>query len=213
VSRVAAALLACVAVLLPDGRVIAQSRFGGQLRGVLSLAGVERDQTGLTAQLDGTLIGLDGTLRYGMLELSGRYLEGGIEREGGAAAQDLIDGELQVRVRPLRFLAIGLGPHARSYVEAGTERWLVWEASAALSMWLVQDVLRSSLDLRLGLGGSVNSGAPFGAGRSVAGGLELRFPRTPIFVGVAYSVDRLSLADDARIDTVEQFVVRAGIWP
>ncbi len=212
-SRAAAALLACAAVLLPDGRADAQPRFGGQLRGVLSLAGVERTRADLTAQLDGTLIGLDGTLRFGMFELGGRYLEGGIAQGDGVASQDLVDGELQVRVRPVRFLAIGFGPHARSYVEAGTERWLVWEASAAMSAWLVRDVLRSSIDLRLGLGGSVNSGAAFGAGRSVAGGLELRFPRTPIFVGVAYSVDHRSLADDSRIDTVEQFVVRAGVWP
>jgi hypothetical protein len=207
------ALLALASVLLPDGSAEAQSRISGRVRGLLSVTGVERDQTGQTAQLDGTLIGAEGTLRYGMFELSAGYQQGSVEQGDGGAEQDLVDGDLKVRVRPVRFLVVGLGPQVRSYVEAGTERWLVWEASAAMDMWLVRDVLRSSLDLRLGLGGSVNSGAAFGAGRSVAGGLEMRFPRTPIFLGIAYSVDHRSLANDARIDTVEQFVVRVGVWP
>lgn len=210
--RVRVVLVLAAVVLAPD-RVAAQSRFGGELRGLVSVSALERTQSGIAAELDGTLIGGGAAVRFAFLELRGRYLQGTVEQEGGTTAQDLVDGDLQLRVRPVRFLSIGFGPHARSYVEAGTERWLVWQARAGLDVWLVPNVVRGALDLALGLGGNVNSGAEFGAGRGVTGGLELRVPGTPIFVGVGYSLDRLSLRDDTRVDTVEQFLVRAGVWP
>ncbi len=214
-SRAALILLLAGGALVLCRDAAAQSRF--RVRGLVSVPGVERAQAATTAQLSGTTIGLSGAVRLSFLELAARYLQGSIEQSQGSSSQDLVEGELQIRARPLGFIRplrsfwIGIGPHARSYVEGGTERWLVWEVRGGLDAWLLPGSLSASLELALGLGGSVNSGVAFGSASGVEGGVDFRIPRTPLFLGIAYRVDQMSLEGDTRTDTVEHFLVRAGI--
>jgi hypothetical protein len=213
-SRTALALLLVGGALVPSGDAVAQSRF--QVRGLVSVPGVERAQPASTAQLNGTTIGLSGAFRFSFLELAARYMQGSIKQSQGSSSQDLVEGELQIRARPLRAIRalrgfwVGFGPHARSYVEGGTERWLIWEARAGLDAWLLSGSLTASLELALGVAGSVNSGVAFGSASGVEGGVDFRIPRTPLFVGIAYRVDQMSLEGDSRTDTVEHFLFRAG---
>jgi hypothetical protein len=211
--RTSGVLLVIGVMLLVGEDVSAQPRFVGDLRGLVSVTGVERTQGESLVQLDGTLIGLTAAFRVGFLELGLRYAEGSIEQDAGGQAQDLVMGELQLRVQPVSFFQVGIGPHARSFVSDGTERWLVWEAEARLGAWLIPDIVRGTLDVALGLGGSINSGAEFGSASGVAGGLEVKVPSTPLYVGMGYSVDQLAQAEDTRTDTIEQFFLRVGIWP
>ena len=211
--RTSGIMLVIVVMLMVGEDVSAQPRFVGDLRGLVSVTGVERAQGESLVQLDGTLLGLTAAFRVGFLELGLRYAEGSTEQDAGGQAQDLVMGELQLRVQPVSFLQVGIGPHARSFVADGTERWLVWEAEARLGAWLLPDLVRGTLDVALGLGGSINSGAEFGSASGVAGGLEVRVPSTPLYVGMGYSVDQLTQAENARTDTIEQFFLRVGIWP
>src|SRR2546422_651229 len=73
-----------------------------------------------------------GALAMGRVELSVSYLQGTLNRDGGAAAaRDLVEGTVRLGVRALDWLTLETGPHARAYTLAGsTQRWLFWELRA-----------------------------------------------------------------------------------
>jgi len=198
--------------VLPAGDAAAQSRFGWGIAGGLALPSVQREADASVAKLSGTTFGGWAHIRYAFVEFGAHYLQGSIDDGAGGSAQDLVEGSAFVHVRPVRQAFLGFGPRARSYVEGGaTERWLTWEARAGVDAWLFSELLRSSLEVSLALGGNVSGGLAVGSGAGVEGGVDLHIPRTPLFVGVTYRLDQVAIDGLDRRDTVEQFRFRFGI--
>ena len=210
VRRTALALVAFGVLVAAEAN--AQSRFGFGVSGLIGFPSVQHDVGGVVETLSGTTVGVGAYVRFASVEVGGRYLQGSIDDAGAGRTQDLVEGAAALLVRPVRPLSIGFGPRARSYVEGGgTERWVTWEARVGLDTWLFPRVLRSAIEVSLAVGGSESGGASIAAGKGVEAGLDLRIPRTPLFLGVAYRVDQVRLDGDTRQDTVEQFLLRVGI--
>jgi hypothetical protein len=165
---------------------------------------------------------LDGAFGVGIVTLGIRYLQSSLGNDSVAENTDLIEGETLLWVAPVRWANLGFGPHLRSYARDGaTERWVLWELRARGNATLLSPRVSGYAELWTVVGGSLNSAAPFGGGRGLEGGLRLDYPRWPIgvpligrlpfSVRVRYRVERLTLEDDARTETVEQFGVAFGI--
>lgn len=209
--RRAALTLAALAALTA-GDAAAQSRFGFGAAGMVAFPNVRHEIGTAVETLSGTTFGGGVYVRYAFVEIGGRYLEGSIENAEAGRTQDFVEGAAALLVRPIRPLSVGFGPRARSFIEGGAnERWVTWEARVGLDTWLFPRVLRSAIEVSLAFGGSESGGASIAVGKGVEGGLDLWIPRTPLFVGVAYRVDQARLDDDARRDTVEQFLLRVGV--
>src|SRR5256885_6441584 len=89
-----------------------------------------------TDQLTGTVLGGQGAVALGRVELALGYLQGKIGPEGaGARGQDLVEGVALLGVHPAPWLRIAAGPHVRSYMlTGGTQlRWVFWELRARAS--------------------------------------------------------------------------------
>jgi hypothetical protein len=189
-----------------------QRRLSGTVAALVGSATVGRVASISSEQLSGPLFGLRGTLRFWRVELIGQYAQGNLGAEGGSVSEDLVEGGLTLAVRPVPQLSLGIGPHARSYVtDVSTERWTFWEARARLETDLVGTSVRSSLEGWFALSGGVSTALPFGNGRGIEGGVRVRVASTPAWVRLAYRVDRGTLSNDLRVDTVEQLFIQVGI--
>src|SRR5437879_4872565 len=110
------------------------TRGGGQ--GLVRAAGLSIGSTRVRGvdQLTGTVVGGQGDVALGRLELALGYVQGKIGPEGASApGQDLVEGVALLGVRPAPWLRLAVGPHARSYtLTGGTElRWVFWSCAPA----------------------------------------------------------------------------------
>src|SRR5947199_39734 len=103
-----------------------------------------------TDQLTGTVLGGQGTVALGRLELAIGYVQGKIGPEGASGAgQDLVEGVALLGVRPASWLRLAVGPHARSYTLTGGTplRWVFWELRARASSAFVGSAGRGYVEL------------------------------------------------------------------
>src|SRR2546430_3366171 len=117
-----------------------------------------------TDQLTGTVVGGQGTVALGRLELALSYLQGKIGPEGGGArGQDLVEGVALLGVHPAAWLRIAAGPHVRSYMlTGGTQlRWVFWELRARASGAFVGSEARGHVELWRALSARVNAPGAF----------------------------------------------------
>jgi hypothetical protein len=123
---------------------------------------------------------------------------------GSAASRSLVEGSLAVVYRARPWLTLQAGPHLRAYVApSGTERWVFWEARAHGESTIIPDVLVAHVEGWLAVISSVNVGPGAGGARGGEAGLTLRMRRWPVDLRLAYAVDRASLANDVRTETLE----------
>src|SRR6059058_3814534 len=109
-------LLAAMLVALAAGTTLA----GAQ--GLVPAAGLSIVSARVrgTDQLTGTVVGGQGSVALGRLELALGYVQGKIGPEGaGSRGQDLVEGVALLGVRPAPWLSVAAGPHARSYMLTG----------------------------------------------------------------------------------------------
>jgi len=207
----ALALLICA---LSSARTLeAQQRDRFLLSGMAGLASVTQKATLDTVESSGVVFGLEAGVRFWRAELRGRYVQGKIDADGETQSTDLVEGELLLGVWPVDHLALRFGPRARSYVtDAGTVRWVFWEARARFEANLVSDPrLQSYVEGWYVLSGSVNAAAPFGNGRGLEGGVGLLIPSTSVRVRLGYRVDQGTLEGGTRTEAVEEFILAVGI--
>jgi len=206
-------LLGCCALAATRTPLRAQTRLS--LVGGLGPAAVHvhsRTETGDEA-LSGTVGGGDGMARLGRLELDISYLEGRLQPDTiGPAARDYVEGRALLGVHALSWLALKIGPHARSYVTgAGTQRWVFWEAHVRADGSLAGSQLRSYVELWRVLSASVNVIEPYDYGQGGEAGLLLRLPRAPVWAGLAYGLDHSKLGGGLRLETHEAVRLTIGI--
>ncbi len=162
----------------------------------------------------GTVLGGLATLRFGRVDLEGRYLQGVLQPQDGVSPRrDFVQGQLAVGVHATPWLVAQTAARARAYVTpAGTERWVVWLLGARVAAPLVGTTVRGDVGLWSALALSANVGSAQGrSGRGGDAGVTLLLPGRPWWFRLAYGIDRSTVAGAGRSDTVEEFTVTVGV--
>src|SRR5256884_2493132 len=117
-----------------------------------------------------------GAVGLGRLQLSVSYLQGTLNRDGAfGASRDLVEGTVMLGARPLTWLTLETGPHARAYtLSAGTQRWLFWELRARAASAFVGSAVPGVGGVGGGIPGGGEGRGPFGLAQGRAGGGGVR---------------------------------------
>lgn len=161
----------------------------------------------------GVAVGGGGMIHTGHAALEASYLQARLVADtGSASARDLVEGSVQLVVRPTVWLALGGGPHIRAYVTpGGTERWVLWEARARFEGALVSRLVWTDLELWRALAADVNIGS---GSRTAQGGevrLTVRLPQAPVWARLSYRIDQAKNGGGAGIETLEGIGVSLGV--
>jgi hypothetical protein len=169
-------------------------------------------QSGVTQLRRGATWGGEGGFGIGPAALTVRYLQGSIDSAAGTAPVDYVEGQALLMIRPVRWVGIGFGPHARSFIEpGGTQRWLMWEVHGQGFAPLVGSFLEAYLEGWAVVGSSIDLVEPLDHGVGVEGGMRVALGRLPVSVRVRYRTERLALGGGAREETHEQIALAIGI--
>ncbi len=169
-------------------------------------------QAGDTQLRSGSTWGGEGAFGLGPATLTVRYLQGSIDAAAGTAPADFVEGQALLMVRPLRWVAVGFGPHARSFVEpGGTQRWLMWEVHGQGVAPLVGSFLEAYLEGWAVVGSSIDLVESLDHGLGMEGGLRVALGRLPVSVRVRYRTERLALGSGLRQETHEQVALAIGV--
>ena len=186
--------------------------------GVLTVGSTRvRSQSG---QFSGAVVGGDGTLSFGRLELALSYVQGKVDSVGASAAaggggHDLVEGSVLLGARPLSWLTIATGAHARSYtLTSGTQRWVFWELRARAAGAFIGSAARGYVELWRALSADVNVPESFDHAQGGEAGMIIRFARAPLQARVAYRMDHTVLKSalgGTRLETVDGLMVGFGL--
>ena len=188
----------------------------GGAQGLVPAAGLAIVSTRVRGvdQLTGTVVGGQGDVALGRLELALGYVQGKIGPEGASApGQDLVEGVALLGVRPAPWLRLAVGPHARSYtLTGGTElRWVFWELRARVSGAFVGSAGRGYLELWRALSASVNAPEPFDHAQGGEAGMVVHLARAPLELRLGYRIDHAVLGGGTRLETVDGVVIGVGL--
>ena len=167
-----------------------------------------------TDQLTGTVVGGQGSVALGRLELALGYVQGKIGPEGaGSPGQDLVEGVALLGVRPAPWLRVAAGPHARSYMlTGGTQlRWVFWELRVRASGAFVGSAGRGYVELWRALSASVNAPEAFDHAQGGEAGMVLHLARAPLELRLGYRIDHAVLGGGTRLETVDGMVIGVGL--
>jgi len=167
-----------------------------------------------TDQLTGTVVGGQGSVALGRLELTLGYVQGKIGPEGaGARGQDLVEGVALLGVRPAPWLRVAVGPHVRSYMlTGGTQlRWVFWELRARASGAFVGSAGRGYVELWRALSASVNAPESFDHAQGGEAGMVVHLARAPLELRLGYRIDHAVLGGGTRLETVDGMVIGVGL--
>ena len=117
----------------------------------------------------------------------------------------------------LRFLAtpwlsMQVGPHARRFdTPLGAERWVTWRLGGRADVAIAGPSVRGHAMLWRALGLQVN--VPPGSGSASGGevGVTIDLASRPVWLGLAYGIDRAQVRDAAWRETVETLTFTAGL--
>jgi hypothetical protein len=169
-------------------------------------------QGGATRLRSGATWGGEGAFGLGPVVLSVRYLQGSIDSATGTTPVDYVEGQALLMIRPVRWLAAGFGPHARSFIEpGGTQRWLMWEVHGQGFAPLVGSLLEAYLEGWAVVGSSIDLVESLDHGLGIEGGMRVALGRLPVSVRVRYRSERLALGSGLRQETHEQIALAVGI--
>jgi hypothetical protein len=161
-----------------------------------------------TVQLSGPLFGGHGTLSAGRLQLDVDYLQGKVNDGPGAPSRDVVEGRASLGFRPISWLALKAGPHARAYVFAGgTQRWLFWEVRARAEGIFIGSTVGGYAELWRAVSADVSVPESFDNAQGGEAGMIVRLERMPLAARIAYRIEHAALGGGSRVETVEGVVV------
>ena len=163
----------------------------------------------LTTSLSGVLVGGEGGLIRGPLDLRVSYAEGSAST--GPIRRDHVEGSLFIGVRPLSGLAVGGGPHAIAFATDSTsERWVEWQVRARYDGPVIERLVRAYVEGWVAVAGSAGTVGEFGRGRGGGAGLEVRLGTTPLVGRLGYAIGESRLRGGSRRETVEGLTLAIG---
>jgi hypothetical protein len=175
----------------------------------------QRTAAGNTDEQSGFMASAVGTASAGPIGLELSYLEGQLRPQGSSLSlpQDLVEGQALLGLRPLSWVTLSGGPHARAFIRGGvTERWLYWEGRARAEAVMASQGVRGYVTVWHTLTGSVtNAAGAFGDGQGGEVGLKVRVPRSPVWLQMSYAIERARLAPGLGSDTVEGLTAFLGV--
>ncbi len=200
--------LAAALLALSAAPLLAQS---GAVRAVVHGVWVTGDRPTGARERTGLGLGGEATFGVGPAGLAVGYLEGSLDETGGAST-DFVEGHAFFTLRPLRWAALGFGPHVRSFIEpGGTQRWLLWEAHVQAATELLGPTIEAYAEGWVVVSAEVEVSEPFDGGRGLEGGLRVAVGRLPVALRLRYRLERLELGGGTRRETVEQVGLAVGI--
>ncbi len=214
IRRMGAAVFGAVLIL---GPAVSHAQTAEKsVAGTLLLTRLDRELTPVSGSpsnesFSGVALGLEGTVPVWRFELDLRYLYGKLNSDNPDLDLDLVEAELMLGLRPLPWVVLKAGPHARAFntVES-TERWLFWEIRARVEAGLLTPRLGSYFELWGALVGNVNFGPSFGGGRGAEAGLTYSPQSLPVRGRIGYRIDRGSVSGGSIFDSVQQVVIGFG---
>ena len=209
--RVRLVRLALVAAPLVAGELRAQT-----LRPTMSASLVRarvRSEAPAADQFAGSAFLGEGTLALRRLQLSVSYLQGTLDPDGAIGpSRDLVEGTVLLGVRPLDWLTLETGPHARAYtLTGGTQRWLFWELRARAATAFVGSAVRGYAELWRVLAADVNVPESFDHAQGGEAGMILRLSRAPLEGRLGYRIDHAVLGGGTRKETVDGVLIGVGL--
>ncbi len=153
-----------------------------------------------------TALGFFGSAQFRRLELDVRYAEG--------QSQALVEGAVALRFLATPWLSMQVGPHARRFdTPLGAERWVTWRLGGRADLAIAGpgSSVRGHAMLWRALGLQVN--VPPGSGSASGGevGVTIDLGPRPVWLGLAYGIDRAQVRDAAWRETVETLTFTAGL--
>jgi hypothetical protein len=202
--------LAFLALAVAPGKVSAQALQATVEGSVVAARIRTRLPTG-AVELSGPLFGGRGTLALGRLLFDADYLQGKVNPDGGnASSRDLVEGRASLGFRPISWLVLKAGPHARAYVTAsGTQRWLFWELRARAEGMFIGSTVRGYAELWRAASAEVSVPESFDYAQGGEAGMIVRLARLPLEARIAYRIEHAALGGGSRLETVEGVV--AGV--
>jgi hypothetical protein len=201
--------LSCLALLAGAPALPAQEGAG---RAAVLGVWVTGDRAGAVRRRSGLALGVEGAFGVGRATVAVAYAQGSLDESGGGPTSDLVEGQLTAYVHPFRWVQVGLGPHIRSFVEAGgTQRWVMWEARVQGTTNVLAPVIAVYAEAWTVLGASVDAAEDFDGGRGLEGGLRIGVGHLPVAVRLRYRIERLDLGDGARRETIEHVALAVGL--
>lgn len=182
-------------------------------RGIADRVRVQRPalDADTTIALQGNLFGIRGAYGFGPVTLGASYAQGSVSPSGSGASTDVVDGELMLWVAPVRWAALGGGPHARAFIEnGGTERWLLWELRVRTATNLAK-AARAYLEAWRVMGASVPSPDTLDHAWGLEGGISLAFGRPPVSVQLHYRVEQQVVSGGTWKETQERLGIGLGL--
>lgn len=215
-SRILRVLLAGALLLLTSPVVAWAQLPRGRVSGTLVLTRLDTEVVPLGGQatnesFTGLAYGFEGALPLWKLELGLRYINGSLDNGDGNVDLDFVEGEVFLGLRPLPWVVLKAGPHARSFkTVAGVERWLFWEIRARAEAGLLSPRLGTYFEFWGALVGDVNFGRSFGSGRGAEAGLTYELGSVPLWGRLGYRVDRGTVGGGSRFDSVQEVLIGIG---
>jgi hypothetical protein len=159
------------------------------------------------------VFGGHGAVDFGHFGLDASYVQGTVSPDGGGGAGfDLVEGRVRLAARPLDWLTLSVGPHARSYgLVSGTQRWVFWEVGARASSAFIGQAARGYVELWRAVATSVNVPEPFDHAQGGEAGMLVHLADVPFELRLAYRLDHAVLGGGSRRETVEGVVVAVGL--
>ena len=151
-----------------------------------------------------TALGFFGSAQFRHLELDVRYAEG--------QNRALVEGAVALRFLATPWLSMQVGPHARRFdTPLGAERWVTWRLGGRADVAIAGPSVRGHAMLWRALGLQVN--VPPGSGSASGGevGVTIDLASRPVWLGLAYGIDRAQVRDAAWRETVETLTFTAGL--
>lgn len=214
--RICAVILSAPLLLAP---AIAHAQQQTSVVGTLLLTRLDRELVPVSGNpanesFSGVALGFEGTLPVWRFELDVRYSNGNLSSNIPELDLDIVEAEVLVGLRPLPWVVLKAGPHARAFKTVrSTERWLFWEIRARVEAGLLTPRLESYLELWGALVGNVNFGQSFGSGRGVEAGLIYQHQSLPLMGRIGYRIDRGSVSGGSIFDSIQQVLIGVGYRP
>jgi hypothetical protein len=123
-----------------------------------------------------------------------------------------VEGDALLSVVTVPGVVVRVGPHARAYITStGTQRWVFWTARLRGERALIGPALGGFVELWAAWSADVNVSEPFGRATGGIVGMQVRIPRSPVYGRLTYGIERATMGDGARLETVEGLSVVLGV--
>lgn len=141
-----------------------------------------------------------------------RLATGSLDYENADSSVTLVEGELMLGYRPLRWLALQLGPHVRKVeTPSQSDDWVFWEGRLWLGATLVDRIAYSYAEGWVIFSASEPENATFDNGFGFEGGLFVKTTTLPVWLKAGYRIDRATFNSLGSADTVQQLLLLLGI--